>query len=208
MWDSREIDRGRWGLATEPGRLQRLPFHRVQKAALAAARDLSLRPRRIVDLGCGSGWLLEQLGRRYPRAELIGVDVSPGLVEAARRRRREPRFRFEVAPTDALPIETASIDLAVSVLAARRWGDAVAALREAGRVLKRGGWLILADLQPAGIYRMLQLVAGPLTGPPALSAFQLRAACAAGGLLVTDQHPLRRTGRSVLFTVGRRTAGR
>jgi SAM-dependent methyltransferase len=195
-----------WPSPPERSWLQRLLFRRVQKTVLAAATDLSFSPGRIVDLGCGGGRTLEHLGRLYPNAELIGVEVSPGMVEAARRHHRDPRFRFEVAPADALPIETASADLAVSVLAARRWGDLVAALRETGRVLRRGGWFVLADLQPAGIYRALRLVAGPIAGPPALSGLQLRAAFAAGGVFVIDQRSLRGTGRAVLLTVGRRTA--
>jgi trans-aconitate 2-methyltransferase len=42
------------------------------------------RPRRIVDLGCGPGNLTALLARRWPQAEVVGVDNSPEMIEAAR----------------------------------------------------------------------------------------------------------------------------
>ncbi|GAA2176173.1 trans-aconitate 2-methyltransferase [Arthrobacter parietis] len=41
-------------------------------------------PRRIVDLGCGPGELTVVLARRWPEAEVLGIDSSPEMVERAR----------------------------------------------------------------------------------------------------------------------------
>jgi trans-aconitate 2-methyltransferase len=51
-------------------------------------------PRKIVDLGCGPGNSTELLRHRFPDAEVIGIDSSPEMVEAAWR--RLPGVRFEV----------------------------------------------------------------------------------------------------------------
>jgi trans-aconitate 2-methyltransferase len=48
--------------------------------------------RRVVDLGCGPGNSTELLARRYPNAELVGIDSSPEMLVAARK--RLPRARF------------------------------------------------------------------------------------------------------------------
>jgi len=63
------------------------------------ARDLlaavgGIEPRHVVDLGCGPGNSTELLAERYADAELLGLDSSADMVEAARR--RLPRARFEV----------------------------------------------------------------------------------------------------------------
>ena len=42
------------------------------------------RPRRVVDLGCGSGELTASLARIWPTAEIVGVDSSPAMIEKAR----------------------------------------------------------------------------------------------------------------------------
>lgn len=45
-----------------------------------------ISPQRIVDLGCGTGHLLDRLQRRFPEARLHGIDFDPRRVEQASRR--------------------------------------------------------------------------------------------------------------------------
>ena len=52
-------------------------------------------PSRVVDLGCGPGNSTEVLAARFPGVEVSGLDSSPEMVEAARK--RLPGIRFEVA---------------------------------------------------------------------------------------------------------------
>jgi trans-aconitate 2-methyltransferase len=52
------------------------------------------RPRRVVDLGCGSGELTASLRRVWPTAEIVGVDSSPAMIERARMIKGVDDLRF------------------------------------------------------------------------------------------------------------------
>jgi trans-aconitate 2-methyltransferase len=67
---------------TRPARdlVQRIPLARLSSAA---------------DIGCGPGNSTEVLRERYPEARIVGVDSSPDMIEAARK--RAPDIEFEVA---------------------------------------------------------------------------------------------------------------
>ena len=54
--------------------------------------------RTVIDLGCGPGNSTEALAARYPDAVISGIDSSPDMIAAARR--RLPRMRFEVMDID------------------------------------------------------------------------------------------------------------
>jgi trans-aconitate 2-methyltransferase len=58
-----------------------------------------IEARSAVDLGCGPGNSTEVLALRYPNAEVCGIDSSPDMITAARR--RLPRVEFEVAAVQA-----------------------------------------------------------------------------------------------------------
>lgn len=66
-------------------------------------------PRRVLDIGCGTGGFLE-LGENFPLSEYHGIDISEAAILRARRRfrRRDPRFpvRFEVADFESFTSES------------------------------------------------------------------------------------------------------
>ena len=43
------------------------------------------RPQRVLDSGCGVGHGLKLLRRRYPKADLLGMDFAPGVLSEAKR---------------------------------------------------------------------------------------------------------------------------
>jgi malonyl-CoA O-methyltransferase len=113
-----------------------------------------IEPRRIVDLGCGTGGLFEPIGKRYPKAELIGVDFSKAMLARARGRtgwlRRAFRSgvpRLICADAERLPLAHGSVDLVFSNLALP-WSRPEGAFAEAARVLPAGGLLMFSTLGP------------------------------------------------------------
>ena len=51
-----------------------------------------LKPKRVVDLGCGPGNSTELLVARYPDSEVVGMDSSPDMLKKARE--RLPKHKF------------------------------------------------------------------------------------------------------------------
>jgi SAM-dependent methyltransferase len=84
-------------------------------APLVAALDgLEIAPGRVLDLGTGTGKGARLAAARYPTAEVVGVDLSPGMIEEARRllpAELAGRVRFDVADATALPFEDGAFDL-------------------------------------------------------------------------------------------------
>jgi ubiquinone/menaquinone biosynthesis C-methylase UbiE len=103
-------------------------------------------PRRVLDVGCGTGYVLRQLAARLPRAsELLGVDPAPKMIEAARSASPDQRLSFVRGTAERLPADESAYDLVVSTTSFDHWTDQAAGIRECARVLAPDGTLVLTD---------------------------------------------------------------
>jgi ubiquinone/menaquinone biosynthesis C-methylase UbiE len=114
-------------------------------AALALARAPS--PRRVLDVGCGTGYLLRHLASLCPdAAELAGIDAAPAMVDTAREAASsEARLSFLVGTAEELPWPDGTFDLVVSSTSFDHWADQRAGLGQCARVLAPGGRFVLVD---------------------------------------------------------------
>jgi arsenite methyltransferase len=113
------------------------------RAALAATPG-----ERILDIGCGPGfYVAELLGEVGPTGSVVAVDASPDMLALARRRcadRANATFREGTA--NALPVDEADFDAALSVQVMEYVADVPAALSEVRRVLRPGGRVVTWDV--------------------------------------------------------------
>lgn len=139
------------------GRLHHEIADRTAEVALAVAPS----PARILDVGCGTGYLLRLLARRCPEAaELAGVDPAPGMIKVAAAPDApdaagapgapgapagDERLKFSAGVAEQLPYRDGSFDLVVSATSFDHWSDQLTGLRECHRVLVPGGHLVLVD---------------------------------------------------------------
>ncbi|HPE70600.1 MAG TPA: methyltransferase domain-containing protein, partial [Candidatus Competibacter sp.] len=110
---------------------------------------IKLKPESIVDVGCGTGAITAALLKKYRKARVIGLELAPAMVAAARR--RAPWLRTlhgVVGEAEALPLATASCDLIFSNLALQWALDLDRVFAEFQRVLKPGGVLLFSTLGP------------------------------------------------------------
>ncbi len=114
--------------------------HQIADRAADLALTCVPAPRRILDAGCGTGYLLGRLATCAPQAEVLaGIDAVPAMIEVARAAAADDRPRFVVGTAERLPWPAATFDLVVSTTSFDHWADQRAALAECARVLAPGG---------------------------------------------------------------------
>lgn len=99
----------------------------------------------IADLGCGTGATSAELAPHVHR--VIGVDQSAAMLKAARKRSAAlTNVEFRKGDLEHLPLDDGSCDAALMMLVLTYLPQPAAALREAARILKPGGKLVVVDL--------------------------------------------------------------
>jgi SAM-dependent methyltransferase len=110
-------------------------------ASLNEALDaIPAAPARVLDLGTGTGLAAFVLARRFPEAEVVGVDVAERMIDTARRNTSPElagRVRFEQADAARLPFDDGTFEL-VSL------ANMIPFFDELGRVTAPGGWLVFS----------------------------------------------------------------
>jgi ubiquinone/menaquinone biosynthesis C-methylase UbiE len=105
------------------------------EAGLEAVPDA---PRRVLDLGTGTGAGALAIARRWPEAEVVGVDLAEAMLAEARRKvpaELAGRISFERADASRLPFEDAAFDLVALA-------NMIPFFDELHRVLAPGGWVV------------------------------------------------------------------
>jgi len=97
-------------------------------------------PSALLDVGCGTGYLTARLKDHFLQSKVIGLDLSPGMIEAARSKHRN--IEWVLADGHDLPFSDGSLDSVVSNLAYQWSGDLSRAFSEARRVLRPNGSLV------------------------------------------------------------------
>lgn len=122
----------------------------VARRLLERLDGLSFQPKRVLDLGCGTGEQARAIVARFSDAEVIALDASRPMLDMAARRRGRWRRRFELVAGDAasIPLAEASIDLLFSSMTLEwtaDWRETLTALR---RILRPGGMVLMATIGP------------------------------------------------------------
>jgi SAM-dependent methyltransferase len=127
--DGYELQMGRWS------RLLADPF--LDFAGTGAGET-------ILDVGCGTGCLVEALKRRCDFSRLLGVDFSPAYIAHATRHHRDPRVSFEVGDACALGQPDRSFDRVLALLVLHFVPRADHAIAEMCRVARPGATVAAA----------------------------------------------------------------
>jgi SAM-dependent methyltransferase len=109
-----------------------------------------VRGLRVLDVGCGSGYMAREMAGRGARVS--GIDISPRMIGHARRIEAEAPLGIEYHALDAAEVaarfDAASFDLAVSCIALQDMPDPAAVLRGVASVVRPGGRFVASITHP------------------------------------------------------------
>jgi malonyl-CoA O-methyltransferase len=143
----------------------------VRDELLARLEFFRVTPALIVDLGCGTGVASAALKNRYPRAQLVALDLAAGMLRAAKAQSRwRRRFDRMQADARALPLRSQSVDLLFSSLMLQWCDEPDAVFAEWQRVVKPGGLVMFSTFGPETL-RELRGAWSQVDGAPHVSLF-------------------------------------
>lgn len=99
---------------------------------------------RILDLGCGTGTLIQRLLHLAPETEVVGLDPSVEMLNVARQKLPES-VELRVGSADNIPFPNESFDWVISTNAFHYFRSPSQAIQEAKRILKPNGHLVITD---------------------------------------------------------------
>lgn len=136
-------------IADEPLWRRRLRRRRAVQRRCRSVVDLAGAAGRLLDVGCGTGTFLD--GMRSAGWQVVGVEPIESAAEYARR-----RLRLDVSPDlEAIPHPACSFDVITLWDVLEHVPYPARTLRDAHRLLKPGGWLVLSVPNPASYARFL-----------------------------------------------------
>ncbi len=121
----------------------------VSQVDLSIASELNIllridkwnRASRVIDAGCGNGYYLAKLQQFFPGKAFVGIDISAELTGSAAV--RHPGIEFHTA--DFFSASVASADVLIMRFLVQHLGDFTAILRQAQRMLRPRGALIIIE---------------------------------------------------------------
>lgn len=181
-------------------------------AARIAALPLPASPR-VLEIGCGTGFLTQALADAGIGGDWLVTDIAPGMVARCRERLGEtPRRRFAVLDGERDTPAGGPFDLICSSLALQWFEDAPAALARMASWLAPGGHGLVTTLGPGSFaeWRAAHAAQGFAAGTPAFAPVAAFAALAPEALIVENQAERHADARAFLRAVkaiGAGTAG-
>jgi len=120
------------------------------------AIQTAIEGRRLLEVGSGRGGGAGYIAGTFKPALYIGLDIAKNAVALASRLHVLPNLKFIRGSAEAIPLPDDSIDVVLNVESCHAYGSVSQFLSEVKRVLKPGGYLILADFRSENKITVLQ----------------------------------------------------
>ena len=120
---------------------------KVTKRAERLLDFIEIKPNQdFLEIGCGSGVVSKHISKKY-KLKVAGTDVDRDQIKLAKNSAKDLKnITFLVSDATNLPFENKSFDIVLSINVLHHIYNWMDALKEINRVLKNGGYLVLAEL--------------------------------------------------------------
>ncbi len=122
----------------EQGRVCAQLYHHIASAIDIAGRE-------VLEVGCGRGGGASYISRYLAPKHVTGLDIAASQIAFCRRVHGNSVIEFIAGSAESLPFENDSFDVVINVESSFCYGDMAAFLAEVDRVLRPGGYFLLAD---------------------------------------------------------------
>jgi ubiquinone/menaquinone biosynthesis C-methylase UbiE len=136
-------------------RERHLPYHRMLDDLEVSLVERYATGKDVLEVGCGTGLILQRTAQFARRA--AGIDLSGRMLQKAQQR----GLRVVQASATALPMATASLDVAYSFKVLPHIPDIQGVLREMARVVRPGGWVLAEFYNARSLRRLVKAVKPP-----------------------------------------------
>lgn len=122
----------------------------VGDRALSRLSYMQIEPKRVLDLGAGTGYCARRLEELYKQSRIVLLDIAPNMLRIARTQARRwfSRTHYVCGDVSHLGMQTGSVDLIFSSLVLQWCSDLAVVFRECARVLRPGGLMLFTTLGP------------------------------------------------------------
>lgn len=128
-------------------------------------RHMVQKPGRAAEVGCGSGFLTEQMLGEYPFTSWLHNDITPSseaFVDLIARKYHAENRRFVVADAETMPLPE-SIDLFVSSSAVQWFGNLEEFMKRLAGCMSRGGMVAISTFGPQNLHQVRELTGNGLS---------------------------------------------
>ncbi|MBU1051000.1 MAG: methyltransferase domain-containing protein [Nanoarchaeota archaeon] len=133
-----------WSKKYDSSLLQKFFFHPIQQTVIQNIARHTDEEFSLLDVGCGTGKMLNQISRKWPNAQLTGADISEKMITQSQQ--KNPSLEFKTANAQDLPFEDNTFNYTTNTVSFHHYPEPQTAVNEFYRVTKPCGVVLIADL--------------------------------------------------------------
>jgi ubiquinone/menaquinone biosynthesis C-methylase UbiE len=132
----------------EPNRMPIQMYHHL-------ASSINLEGKDVLEVSCGRGGGASFVNRYHHPRSLVGIDRTQRAIAYCRRKHRQHRLTFLQGDAEAIDFGSECFDVVLNVEASHLYGHVDIFLGEVNRVLRQGGYLLIADKRTSAELQLL-----------------------------------------------------